>query len=113
MEKGPSEYAENWTSPENEVEHFKHAKEFNLKPYEYSESAKRFIENEDDDNLIFKTEDGTVYKYNESTKEFIIISKNGKIVTYYKTSLRYYLKLFKDLNGEWIQGGNYEYIQFR
>ena len=42
MEKGPSEYADNWTSPENEVEHFKHAKEFNLNPYDYSESAKRF-----------------------------------------------------------------------
>lgn len=112
MEKGPSEHAENWTSPENEVEHFKHTKEFNLKPYEYSASAKRFMENEDDDNLLFKTEDGTVYKYNESTKEFIIISKNGKIVTYYKTSLRYFLKLFKDLNGQWIEGGNYKYVEY-
>ena len=111
MEKGPSEYADNWTSPENEVEHFKHAKEFNLNPYDYSESAKRFKENEDEDNLIFKKEDGTTYKYNEKTKEFIIISKNGKIVTYFRTSLRYFLKLFNDLNGKWIQGGKYEFIQ--
>lgn len=35
-----------------------------------------------------------------------------KIVTYYKTSLRYFLKLFKDLNGQWIQGGDYKYAKY-
>ena len=59
MEKGPSEYAKYWTSPENEVEHFKHASQFDLNPYEYSKKAVEFLNDDDPSIQEFITKDGT------------------------------------------------------
>lgn len=99
MEKGPSTYAEYWTSPYNEVEHYKHAKEFGFdKITEYSEAAMKFGKSEDKELKIFKRSDDSICKYNNTTKEFIAISKEGKIITYYKSSMRYFIH-------EWIKNG--------
>ena len=85
MEKGPSTYAEYWTSPENEVKHFKHAKEFGFdKLTQYSQSAKKFAENNERGIKSFRAMNGSIYKYSSKTNEFMIISKDGKIVTYFK-----------------------------
>ena len=105
MEKGPSENTKYWTSPENEVEHFKHAKEFGFEdyPYKYSRKAVMFAQNSNSDLYIFKGEDGCINKYNEITKEYIKINSDGKIITYYKTSLRYFEKEMQKQNGEILQ----------
>lgn len=40
-------------------------------------------------------------------KEFAIITKDGKIVTYYKTSLRYFLNEFRNKGGiYWLYEGD-------
>ena len=85
MEKGPSEYAEFWTSEFNEVSHIKrHSKHMKFKnPYDYSKAAKEFALNQDPNILSFKSMQGATYKYNPDTNEFIIISRYGKIVTYF------------------------------
>lgn len=104
MEKGPSEYAKYWTSPENEVEHFKHASQFDLNPYEYSKKAVEFLNDDDPSIQEFITKDGTRYRYKASTNEFMVISKNGKIITYYppRTDGKYFDNKFLEYDGRWV-----------
>ena len=84
MEKGPSTYAEYWTSSYNEVDHYKHAKEFGFdKITYYSEAAMKFAKSEEAGLKEFKRSDGSTCKYNSETKEFIAISKEGKIIKLY------------------------------
>ena len=110
MEKGPSWNAKYWTSPENEVEHFKHAEMFGLEgyPYKYSKKAVEFLNAESDSIISFKANEKkfhSIYKYNVATNEFMIISKHGKIVTYYTPSkeLRYFYSRFKLYGDYWIK----------
>ena len=105
MEKGPSTYAEYWTSPYNEVEHYKHAKEFGFdKITDYSEAAIKFGKSEDEHLKIFRRSDDSICKYNNETKEFIAISKEGKIITYYKSSMRYFIHEWNKYGVEKIKG---------
>ena len=105
MEKGPSTYAEYWTSEYSEVIHFKHAKEFGFdKITHYSEAAIRFCKSEDEYLKIFKRADGSTCKYNHQTKEFIAVSKNGKIITYFKSSERYFIREWNKHGIEKIKG---------
>lgn len=105
MEKGPSTYAEYWTSPYNEVEHYKHAKEFGFdKITDYSEAAMKFGKSEDETLKIFRRSDDSICKYNSITKEFIAISKEGKIITYYKSSMRYFTHEWNKNGVEKIKG---------
>lgn len=88
MEKGPSTYAEYWTSPYEEVNHFYfHADEFGYSLItEYSRAAIEFAEYKGDNIISFTANEKkfhSVYKYNKDTNEFIIISRSGKIVTYF------------------------------
>lgn len=109
MEKGPSTFAEYWTSEFSEVEHFKHAKEFGFTKLEdYSKAAKNFANKRSGNIKIFKSRNGSIYKYDIETKEFIIISKDGKIVTYFKTSYRYFIKEYERKGSYWIKGGESE-----
>ncbi len=107
MEKGPSEYAEYWTSEFSEVLHYKHANEFGFKKItEYSKAAKAFANSKDSSNLAFKRNDGSICKYNPNTKEFIATSKSGRIITYFRTSFKYFIKEFlkngiEKLQGDW------------
>ena len=105
MEKGPSTYAEYWTSSYNEVEHYKHAKEFGFdKITDYSEAAMKFAKSEEAGLKEFKRSDGSTCKYNSETKEFIAISKEGKIITYYKSSMRYFIHEWNKNGVEKIKG---------
>jgi len=86
MEKGPSTFAEYWTSEFNENYHYnEHGEEMGFENItEYSKAAKDFIKNTDTKNILrFRDPSGAIYKYNKKTGEFAIISRNGKIVTYY------------------------------
>lgn len=106
MEKGPSEYSKYWTSPENEVEYFKHASQFGLKgyPYKYSKKAVEFLNDKDLNIREFTDKDGTIYRYRESTNEFMIISKDGKIVTYYEPEdgIDYFYGQFDEYGDFWL-----------
>jgi len=105
MEKGPSTYAEYWTSEYAEVKHFKHAKEFGLdKITDYSKAATKFGKSEDENLKIFRRSDNSICKYNSTTKEFIAISKEGKIITYYKSSIRYFIHEWNKYGVEKIKG---------
>lgn len=86
MEKGPSTYAEYWTSEFREIKHFyDHAHEFGFnKITDYSEAAMNFANNTGRGVKAFKAYNGSIYKYNPKTNEFCIVSREGKIVTYFK-----------------------------
>lgn len=86
MEKGPSEFAEYWTSELNEIVHFKrHGKQMGYtKIRDYSKAAQNFIKG--GNNLSFTAKDGSQYYYNKDTNEFGIVSRNGGIVTYFPPS---------------------------
>ena len=88
MEKGPSTYAEYWISPYEEVNHFYyHADEFGYTLItQYSKAARDFALKEGDSVISFKANEKkfySTYKYDTETNEFMIISRSGKIVTYY------------------------------
>ena len=103
MEKGSSEFAEYWTSEFNELEHFKrHGKQMGFnKINDYSKAAKKFANSNERGTKSFRAKDRSIYKYNSRTNEFVIISKEGKIVTYFSPDTRYY---FDD---QWIEFGDY------
>lgn len=106
MEKGPSEYAEYWTSEEREVKHFNsHAKEFGYsKITQYSKAAKNFANSKERGIKSFKAYNGSIYKYNPNTNEFAIISKDGKIVTYFKPTDEafYFERQFYEYGDYWL-----------
>lgn len=108
MEKGPSEFAEYWTSPYDEVNHFYfHADEFGFTLItEYSRAALEFARASNDDIISFtanETKNWSTYKYNKKTNEFMIISRNGKIVTYYPPTrgLEYFYERYRMYGHHW------------
>lgn len=77
-------------------------------PYKYSKKAVEFLNAESDSIISFKANEKklhSTYKYNVATNEFMIISKHGKIVTYYTPSkeLRYFYSRFKLYGDYWIK----------
>ncbi len=105
MEKGPSFYAEYWTSDINEIMHFKkHGKQMGYdKIRDYSKAAKEFIKSNDKNKISFTAKDGSCYMYNSKTNEFAIISRNGGIVTYFPPSkgIEYFLDQFNKYGDYW------------
>ena len=85
MEKGPSTYAEYWTSEYSEVDHFdRHGYLLGYDTItEYSQGARNFINSSSSNIRKFKAPNGSIYMFNRKTYEFAIISRSGKIVTYY------------------------------
>lgn len=105
MEKGPSTYAEYWTSPYNEVKHYKHAKEFGFnKITDYSEAATKFAKSDNENTKTFRRSDNSICKFNSETKEFIAISKASKVITYFKSSMRYFINEWNKKGVEKIKG---------
>ena len=88
MEKGPSVYAEYWTSEYNEAEHYKrHGMQMGYdKISDYSKAASEFVNNESESKLSHTAEDGTTYLYDPATNEFAMLSPGGKIITYFPPS---------------------------
>lgn len=108
MEKGPSTFAEYWISPYEEVNHFYfHADEFGFTLItEYSQAAKDFANREGDNTISFTANEekhGSIYKYDKDTNEFIIISRDGKIVTYFppKDGIEYFYRQFDKWGEHW------------
>jgi len=107
MEKGPSTSAEYWTSEYSEVKHFdKHGEEMGYRNdiQGYSQAAKNFANNNGRHIKSFKAQNGSTYKYNPKTNEFGIISKNGKIVTYFEPERgeEYFNDQFENFGDYWI-----------
>lgn len=105
MEKGPSTYAEYWTNEYAEVNHF-YAHWYDMGyTYitDYSQAAINFANSEDEENISFTAENGSTYKYNEDTNEFLIVSKDGKIVTYFEPDrgIEYFYEQFDKYGDYW------------
>lgn len=97
MEKGPSTYAEYWTSEYNEIKHFyEHGWQMGF-AYDiqgFSNAAKTLALSEDEYTCSFKRKDECTCKFNKATRHFIVINKGGKIVTFYKADLEYFISEF-------------------
>ena len=50
---------------------------------EYSQGARKFINSSSSNIRKFKEPNGSIYIFNRKTYEFAIVSRSGKIVTYY------------------------------
>lgn len=109
MEKGPSNYAEYWTSDYNEGKHFgKHGEEMgydnnNEGKEAYSKAAQDFANSESKTLMSFTTDDKTTYLYDPATNEFEVLSKDGEIVTYFEPDrgMEYFLNQFDRYGGTW------------
>ena len=105
MEKGPSTYAEYWTSEYAEVNHFyAHGYDMGYTYItDYSQAAINFANSEDEGNISFTAENASTYKYNEDTNEFLIVSKDGKIVTYFEPDrgIEYFYEQFDKYGDYW------------
>ena len=90
MEKGPSTFAQYWTSEYRLIDHFE--RHGPLMGYskdiegfiKYARDAIKFARSNERGIKSFKDFNGSIYKYSPKTNEFIIITKDGKIVTYFK-----------------------------
>ena len=109
MEKGPSRFAEYWTSEYNEGKHSgEHGKSMGYANNDegkeaYSKAAQEFANSNSGTSQSFTTSNGTTYKYNPATNEFGIISKSGTIVTYFRPTggIRYFLHQYEKFGGTW------------
>ncbi len=105
MEKGPSTYAEYWIYEYAEVNHFYfHGYDMGYTHItKYSQAAISFANSKDENNISFTAKNGSIYKYNNDTNEFLIISKNGKIVTYFEPDrgVEYFYEQFDKCGDYW------------
>lgn len=105
MEKGPSTYAEYCTSEYSEVNHFySHGYDMGYTYItEYSQAAIDFANSNDENDISFAAKNGSLYKYNKVTNEFLIISKDGKIVTYFEPDrgIEYFYEQFDKYGDYW------------
>lgn len=105
MEKGPSIYAEYWTSERNEVYHFyEHGYDMGYGWItDYSEAAVEFVQSDSETMMSFSSEDGTTYLYDPDTNEFAMLSNDGKIITYFSPDrgLDYFNDLFAEYGDHW------------
>ncbi|HPG92430.1 MAG TPA: hypothetical protein PK675_03370 [Clostridia bacterium] len=88
MEKGPSTWGDTWTSDLSEELHFnKHARKmgYNTKN-EYTNAAKKLANAKGNSISSFRAKNGSTYIYDSNTNQFLIISKNGNIVTFFSLS---------------------------
>ncbi len=108
MEKGPSTYAEYWTSEYAEVNHFyAHGYDMGYTYItDYSQAAINFALKKGDNIISFTANEKkfhSTYKYDVETNEFIIISRDGKIVTYYlpEDGIDYFYSQFDKYGDYW------------
>ena len=109
MEKGPSKYAKYWTSPYGELNHFYyHAYDMGItRIIDYSKKAIDFFNYQSDSIIEFKANSKkyySTYKYDVESNEFMIISRYGKIVTYYEPEegIDYFYSQFDKYGDYWI-----------
>ena len=108
MEKGPSTYAQYWISENSEVKHFKdHGKQMGFnKIIDYSRAAVEFATAERKSIISFTANEkkyNSTYKYDKDTNEFMIISKDGKSVTYFPPTdgIEYFYTQFEKWGDYW------------
>ena len=104
MEKGPSTYAEYWTSPYNEVEHFaRHGWQMDINDIqEYSRLSKDLALSQENEKILsYKRDDGCVCKFNKETRHFVVINKDGRIVTFFKIKEKNFMKDYEKWKKYW------------
>ncbi len=92
-----------FTSRANLLAHFeKHGAEMGFRMAEaYGAAGSKFASTagrEGVQSVVTKT--GEKYIYNASTKEFAVVNKGGKVITYYKANVRYWASTLKKLSEE-------------
>ena len=96
MEKGTSEYAEDWTSENNLINHFnKHGRSMGYKTInEYAKGARNTARNSN--NLSGRTKDGKTIVYDPDSNEIVIINGSGRTITYFSPDrgINYYYDQF-------------------
>ena len=108
MEKGPSTFAQYWTSEYSLFHHFdEHGAEMGYDEdeiIEYARDAIKFARSSERGIKAFRATNDSIYKYNPKTNEFIIITKDGKIVTYYYPSngIHYFEDRYLEYCKNWI-----------
>ncbi|MCL2061876.1 MAG: hypothetical protein FWH03_04540 [Firmicutes bacterium] len=98
MAKGSGTWGKEWTSKDSEDSHFDdHGKKMGYETEEeYSKAAQKFANSKERGIVQFRAKNGSVFRFNPKTKEFIIITKDGRIVTYYYTTEKYFYEQFED-----------------
>lgn len=65
----------------------------------YSQTAKDLALSEDSAKVLsYKRDDGCTCKFNKENRYFVVINKDGKIVTFYKTKEKDFMKDYE----KWI-----------
>ncbi|MCR5741861.1 MAG: hypothetical protein K6G38_05340 [Gammaproteobacteria bacterium] len=82
----------------------KHKNEFNSKSKEsYKQKAIKFANDVDKKNCkAYVDINGTTYKFNNKTKELVIVNKKGTIITYYKVNKGFEITVKKGVK-KWIK----------
>ena len=82
----------------------KHKNEFDSKSKEsYKQKAIKFANTVDKKNCkAYVDINGTTYKFNNKTKELVIVSKNGTIITYYKVNKGFEITVKEGVK-QWIK----------
>ena len=110
MEKGPSTFAQYWTSEYRLIDHFdRHGPQMGYSDdiigfIKYARDAIKFARSTERGIKAFRAINDSIYKYNPKTNEFIIITKDGKIVTYYYPSngIDYFEDRYLEFGKSWI-----------
>lgn len=103
MEKGPSIYAEYWTSPANEIKHFiEHGKQMNFeKIQDFSRSAKELaLSSESETILILPIDETRIWKFSTETRYLVSINRSGKIITFFKSKTEYFMNKYNRWKNE-------------
>jgi len=68
----------------------------------YCEAAKNLASSEDSETIFsYKRDDGCTCKFNIENKHFVVINKEGKIVTFYKIKERNFMRDFEKWKIYW------------
>lgn len=105
MEKGPSTFAEYWTSRYNVIDHFeRHGWQMGFDDdfLGYCEAAKNLALSEDSETVLsYKRADGCICKFNRGNRYFVVINREGKIITFYKIKEKDFMKEFEKWMNYW------------
>jgi len=95
------QYAKDYNKHRLQVDFVKHGEKFGVSTeYEYASHAIHFANVVDrKNNLSFIDSRHTTHKYNLKTNTYVVVDKNGYVVTFFKPSqgIMYYCKKYKEM----------------
>ena len=68
----------------------------------YSQAAKDLALSEENEKILsYKRDDGCTCKFNKENRHFVVINKDGKIVTFYKIKEKNFMKDYEKWEFYW------------